>query len=1021
MDTKLFLNPPAQYRPIPFWSWNDRLEPDRLQQQIRAFAQAGMGGFFMHARPGIRTAFLSDAWFEAVSASVAEAAKLGLQAWIYDESSYPSGFAGGFVPAKRPDLAQKWLTCRSVSADSAPSDAAGTLGTFELPGQGSQKTRLQCVVEEHQGTSWFNGYPYVDLLHPDSATTFLEIAYAPYADRYAEQFGGTIPGVFTDEPHINPGGGPRLPWTPRLPEIYQDSYGDDLLTRLPELFINTGEYAATRYRYWRLVTQLFINNCMKPIYEWCDRHDLQFTGHLWEHVFSPVYSGSLMAPFEYMHIPGIDLLGRDVANARLPQDVGVPRQMGDVHMVKVVSSVAHQLDRTRVLSETYGGGGWDMSFETQKRYAEWEYVLGVNLLNQHLSHYSLRGYRKHDYPISFMDYQPWWPQYKLLGDYFGRLSYALSQGKYQAELLIVHPMASVWAEWQPALPGSLTEGHVSHASRQQAREHTIDTLLKTLSAANWSYDFGDDLLMERHASVVEGEKGPYLRVGAMDYRAVVIPTCTNLAAHTLKLLQEFIAAGGPVFMLPPLPHQVDGQPTDLGAFIRSCRLAATPEGLVASLARLEDAGSLTRAIRTTSSTPWAPIYHQMRKTEEGDFIFLANMGDVEHLDERVWFAGSGPIERWNLQTGYVDRLPACPESDGVSVILDFAPTESHLLFQRREPHSAEHAKALNEQAGRHLPRTVRSQKSLPDTWQFRRLDPNVLILDYAELRIGDELICKNMATQEIAHRLRQRYDLPTQPIRDVQPWLKHPGGPPVHDEEVIIRYEVQSELPRPFALELVVEDASEFAVWVNGYPVTFTAACWLDPAFIKANIADYWLQGRNEITLRFRFHEDLPVEPAFLLGDFAVTGSDGQQYRLATESPQIAGGPWIHQGYPFFVGRAIYTQEVELTAEELEGSTWLDLSDLPNVATIRCNGQEAGQIAWRPYRVDLTEHLHPGTNRLEIEVANSLHNALGPLHSAVLPDTIGPPQYTYHPGWTREYRLVSDGLAHKVNLLYADD
>ena len=84
-----------------------------------------------------------------------------------------------------------------------------------------------------------------------------------------------------------------------------------------------------------------------------------------------MHSGSVTAPFEYMHIPRIDLLGRDVANARLPQDTGVPRQMGDVHMVKAISSVAHQLDRSRVLSETYGGGGWDMSFETQKRYAEW--------------------------------------------------------------------------------------------------------------------------------------------------------------------------------------------------------------------------------------------------------------------------------------------------------------------------------------------------------------------------------------------------------------------------------------------------------------------------------------------------------------------------------------------------------------------------------------------------------------------------------------------------------------------------
>ena len=59
---------------------------------------------------------------------------------------------------------------------------------------------------------------------------------------------------------------------------------------------------------------------MKPVYEWCD-HTVWLQAI--EHVFSPMHSGSLMAPFEYMHIPGIDLLGRDVANARLA-GLGVP-------------------------------------------------------------------------------------------------------------------------------------------------------------------------------------------------------------------------------------------------------------------------------------------------------------------------------------------------------------------------------------------------------------------------------------------------------------------------------------------------------------------------------------------------------------------------------------------------------------------------------------------------------------------------------------------------------------------------
>ena len=52
-------------RPVPFWSWNDKLEPDELRRQIGAMQDAGMGGFFMHARGGLETEYLSEDWFRA--------------------------------------------------------------------------------------------------------------------------------------------------------------------------------------------------------------------------------------------------------------------------------------------------------------------------------------------------------------------------------------------------------------------------------------------------------------------------------------------------------------------------------------------------------------------------------------------------------------------------------------------------------------------------------------------------------------------------------------------------------------------------------------------------------------------------------------------------------------------------------------------------------------------------------------------------------------------------------------------
>ena len=45
----------SKYKSLPFWSWNDKLEKDKLLSQIEWMKENGMGGFFMHARGGLRT------------------------------------------------------------------------------------------------------------------------------------------------------------------------------------------------------------------------------------------------------------------------------------------------------------------------------------------------------------------------------------------------------------------------------------------------------------------------------------------------------------------------------------------------------------------------------------------------------------------------------------------------------------------------------------------------------------------------------------------------------------------------------------------------------------------------------------------------------------------------------------------------------------------------------------------------------------------------------------------------------
>lgn len=62
------LHPPNEYRTLPFWSWNDKLEIAELERQIEEMHKAGIGGFFMHARGGLQTPYMGEEWMDAIRA-----------------------------------------------------------------------------------------------------------------------------------------------------------------------------------------------------------------------------------------------------------------------------------------------------------------------------------------------------------------------------------------------------------------------------------------------------------------------------------------------------------------------------------------------------------------------------------------------------------------------------------------------------------------------------------------------------------------------------------------------------------------------------------------------------------------------------------------------------------------------------------------------------------------------------------------------------------------------------------------
>ncbi len=487
---KKLLNPPKEYRPIPFWSWNEKLDTEETKRQIALMDEAGIGGYFMHARGGLQTEYMGEEWFDNITAGVKEGKKRGMGAWAYDENGWPSGFGNGAVNGLGLKYQQKYL--RMEKAEGVK--------------QTEHTICNNCGYHFYYDVNPF----YVDTLDKDVIKVFIETIYKPYYDR----FRGEITGIFTDEPQVSRNG---IPWSFVLPDEYKKAYGEDLLPRLIELFKPVGDYETTRFRFWKLITNLFTNSFVKQIYEWCEAHDMKFTGHmvLEETLESQITSnGAVMPNYEYFHMPGMDWLCRYISQPLTQLQL---------------CSVAHQLGKKQIMTETFALCGHNVSFSELRWILEWQMVRGVTLLCTHLQGYSLRGIRKRDYPPALFYQQPWWDKYKLFIDAMTRIGVLLTDGKVEFDTLLLHPQSTAWVCFDNGKNELLHEYH----------NKFIDTI-NTLERKHIPFHLGDETIMEKHARV----EGNTLIIGTQRYKTIVLPPHKILFDNTKKLLEEFKSNGG---------------------------------------------------------------------------------------------------------------------------------------------------------------------------------------------------------------------------------------------------------------------------------------------------------------------------------------------------------------------------------------------------------------------------------------------------------------------------------------------
>ena len=280
----------------------------------------GFSGGFFHSRAGLITDYLGEEWFAAMDAALRVAQEQDGYLWLYDEDLWPSGNAGGQVAGMKDEYRSASLRARLLAPGESVEDEpdcavraaylitrvgvtphaslesggdpvetyAATRAGMTLqhaepisPEEAAKRTDAERLVFFRcyaPKTGWWSGESYVNLLHPEVAQQFMRLTHEVYRRRYGAEFGARMPGIFTDEPQL---GQARMisPGMRDCRNAMRRGTGRDFWADLPLLYFDAAESRKARLLIHRSILRQFCEAYSKPIYEWCEQHQLAHTGH----------------------------------------------------------------------------------------------------------------------------------------------------------------------------------------------------------------------------------------------------------------------------------------------------------------------------------------------------------------------------------------------------------------------------------------------------------------------------------------------------------------------------------------------------------------------------------------------------------------------------------------------------------------------------------------------------------------------------------------------------------------------
>jgi hypothetical protein len=1059
LDVDAFQRPTPEFGILPFWFLNGELDPDEMRFQLRELADKRMHGVVLHGRYGLELPYLSDDYLDRIGTAAEEAHRVGLVTWIYDEMNWPSGTADKRVLKARPDLAQRYIECISfriqgpwfmylTGEDSRYLDfeRSDPVAAFAMADDGTvidltPNLSFEKVVpwEVPPGT-WRLSYIvqkradyYIDAMDPQSTRTFLDLGYAPYLETAGSGDGSRpLVGFYSDEPamhyYMSGGDNPVLPWTKDMFRRFRERNGYDLRPRLIDLFFDVRpDGARVRHDYFNTTTEFYTNAYYRQLREWCNEHGMVFTAHLlyeeWLRRMIRV-EGNLFRHYENMDIVAVDHLYPVIGTRTSP----------DQHVaIKVASSAAHQVGSPRVICESFGGIFMDATMQRMKWIADWEYVLGVTVLNPHGFHYTLEGNRKRDWPPSQFYQYPWWRHYGVFNDYISRLSRTLSGGRHVARVAVMWPINAMFATYTPQQRNDIGD----------RIEEDFNALTDLLLRLHVDFDYLDEDILAR-SELRDGA----VHVGDEAYEVIVVPPVAHVRASTLDRLEELVRQGGGVLGGVLLPSEAfdDGGLIDvrdrvrdlfgvdpdetreaLGggapaaveasngrrtAFVRVGRIAGQPTDDIHAMAQAATAPPSSDVVEAFRRSVWRLLEREveidneevlsLRRRKDGrELVFLVNPTfEAQEADIRVrgemephlWDPSTGedrvvaPSRIENGRTAFRLLLPpvgstflVLDEPAGPRVLaasFDVEAVEQGVISGTSRTDRVEASVDAGSATVRELSATVGSVPDdvvLDGEWAFEAEGGNALVL---ERWIATDEADGGEAADYAADAVDETAWTPMLPGAWAYQLSTEPARYPI---PVWFRIGFDADIV-PSDVRLVLDGfaGERVQLFVNGSQITEEPErAPFDSQMRVVDISTALRTGRNVLAVRM----DVTSPTGGLLDKVKIVGAfglDDRNGRTVVVRPRTSIRPasWTEQGYPFFSGTGRYRRTVAFPGPFSGCRISLRMPMRDDAAEVYVNGECAGVRLWDPYELDVSGLLRPGDNELEIRVSNTPANLL---------------------------------------------